>query len=111
MIYNIFKVLISVKSKLFFGFLAMTMMVVLLGGYAFLSVGGAGAVVKDTFDRPLMAINFARSAGQVFNELEIEVLKQSLENGPEQALDTETIMPLVAQFQRRLSTSQRALYF
>jgi len=45
--------------------------------------GSAGNVVKNTYDRPLMAINFARSAGQVFSQLEIEALQQSLESQSE----------------------------
>ena len=57
--------------------------IALLGGYAFTSIGGAGTVVKDTYDRPLMAINFARSAGQVFSQLEIEALQQSLQGETE----------------------------
>jgi len=83
MIGNIFKVLISVKAKLFFGFFAMVVIIALLGGYAFTSIGSAGNVVKNTYDRPLMAINFARSAGQVFSQLEIEALQQSLESQSE----------------------------
>ena len=73
MIFNVFKVLISVKAKLFFGFLSMAAIIALLGGYAFISTTGATQVVKDTYDRPLMAINFARSAGQVFADVEINI--------------------------------------
>jgi signal transduction histidine kinase/HAMP domain-containing protein len=79
-IHHVFKVLISVKAKLFFGFAAMTILLVLLGGVAFLSIGQAGEVVEETFDRPLMAINYARSAGQVFAGLEIEHLRAVAED-------------------------------
>lgn len=60
-----------VASKIFFGFLAMTLMLVALGGYAFHSIESASEVVEETYDKPLMAINFARSASQKFSELEI----------------------------------------
>ena len=74
MLHLAFKVLISVRSKLFFSFLAMSLLIALLGGYAVLSVQQAGRVVEDTFDRPLMAINFARSASQTFTEIELDLL-------------------------------------
>ena len=66
----------SVASKIFGGFIAMAMLIATLGYYAFASIGSAGDVVEDTFDRPLMAINFARSASQKFSALEIKVLSQ-----------------------------------
>jgi len=80
MLYSVFKILISVRSKLFFGFCAMTMIIALLGGYAYISVSNAGKVVKETFDRPLMAINYARSASQIFGEIEMKVLQAELLN-------------------------------
>ena len=76
MIGNIFKVLISVKAKLFFGFLSMSVIISLLGGYAYLSLKNASHVVEDTFDRPLFAVNYARSAAQIFTQLELELLRQ-----------------------------------
>ena len=71
-----FKVLVSVRAKLFFGFCAMAVLIGLLGGYAFISIQSAGHVVKDTFDRPLMAINYARSASQVFGQMELKLQQQ-----------------------------------
>lgn len=76
MIGNIFRVLISVRSKLFFGFLTMTLIIAVLGGYAFISLGSAGQSLKTTFDRPLMAVNFSRSASQLFSELQIGEYEQ-----------------------------------
>ena len=106
MIGNIFKVLISVKAKLFFGFLSMAIIISLLGGYAFLLIGGAGTVVKETFDRPLMAINFARSAGQVFSELEIEVLQQISQSEGANTFNAERILPLTEKFKEDLSVAK-----
>lgn len=76
MLYNVFKVLISVRAKLFFGFTMMALLIMMLGGYSYFSVTNAGHVVKDTFDRPMMAINYARSASQVFARLEGDIQKQ-----------------------------------
>ncbi|WP_026147997.1 sensor histidine kinase [Robiginitomaculum antarcticum] len=77
MIRNLLRILISVKAKLFFGFLAMTLIITLLGAEAFFSLSSAGQSVKKTFDRPLMAVNFARSSSQVFSELQIEEFRQT----------------------------------
>ncbi len=77
MIFRFVPRLSSVKAKLFTGFLAMSVLIAGVGGYALLSVSDAGRVVEDTFDRPLMAVNFARSASQAFASLEILRLKPS----------------------------------
>ncbi|WP_416878540.1 ATP-binding protein [Litorimonas sp.] len=74
MLNNAFRVLISVRSKLFFSFLAMSALLALLGGYAFHAISTTGAVVENTFDRPLMAINYARSAGQTFTQMELDLV-------------------------------------
>lgn len=68
--------LVSVKQKLFAGFFAMTLLMAGLGAYALISIDNAGQVVTDTFDRPLMAINFSRSASQTFKALELESLRR-----------------------------------
>lgn len=68
-------ILRSVAAKLFAGFLAMVLLIVGLGSFALNSLNDAGDVVRDTFDRPLMAVNFARSASQKFSILEIESLR------------------------------------
>jgi len=52
----------------------MVVLLALLGGYAFHSISTTGAVVKNTFDRPLMAINYARSAGQTFTQMELDLV-------------------------------------
>lgn len=84
MLQHAFKVLISVKAKLFFSFLAMTVLLAALGGYSLYSITQTGNTVKDTFDRPLMAINFARAAGQNFAQMELAALRGSeVESLPE----------------------------
>ena len=105
----ILRVLISVKAKLFLGFAAMTLLMAFLGGSAFLSIGSAGTVVKDTFDKPLMAINFARSAGQVFATLEIEHLRYKSLDDPssdERAAYDETVTQLIQTFRDDLNIAQ-----
>jgi len=75
--------LISIRSKLLFAFLAMSLLVGAIGGYAYYGINHAGKVIVDTYDRPLMAINFSRSASQTFARINVETLKfqQSLNRG------------------------------
>lgn len=83
----------------------MVVLLVLLGGYAFHSISTTGSAVKYTYDRPLMAINYARSAGQVFAQME-----GGVNNGLDEAalLDRlETIRGDLAVAQER-SISERA---
>ncbi len=114
MIGNIFKVLISVKAKLFFGFLSMSVIISLLGGYAYLSLKNASHVVEDTFDRPLFAVNYARSAAQIFTQLELELLRQGDRSDEDMA---EEISELINLFKEDLeiakerSISDRATSF
>jgi len=67
--------LISIRSKLLFAFLAMSLLVGAIGGYAYYGINYAGKVIADTYDRPLMAINFSRSASQTFARINVETLK------------------------------------
>lgn len=97
MLNNAFRVLISVRSKLFFSFLTMTVLLALVGGYAFHAISTTGKVVENTFDRPLMAINFARSAGQTFTQMELDLVR-----GAEQ----ETLSDRFETFQSDLSVAK-----
>ncbi|WP_416878541.1 ATP-binding protein [Litorimonas sp.] len=75
MLKTVFRVLISVRAKLFFVFLMMAAFLALLGGYAYHAISTTGAVVKYTYDRPLMAINYTRAAGQTFSQMETELIR------------------------------------
>ncbi|MBI1776283.1 MAG: HAMP domain-containing protein [Proteobacteria bacterium] len=55
----------------------MALMIGALGAYAIYVLTVAGTIVADTYDRPLMAINFARSASQIFTAMDKEVLRRS----------------------------------
>ncbi len=56
----------SLRVKFLMGVLAVTAMTLLLGGYAVSAITGIGAVAIDMYEKPLMAINFARSAETQF---------------------------------------------
>jgi signal transduction histidine kinase/HAMP domain-containing protein len=66
----------SIGVKLFGAFVAMSLITGALGGYGLYVLSGAGAIVVDTYDRPLMAINFARSASLDFMQMDKERERQ-----------------------------------
>ncbi len=63
---------VTVRGWLFAGTLAMSALVTALGSYAYVSIDDAGEIVAYTYDRPLMAINFARSSSQMFSNLRLK---------------------------------------
>jgi signal transduction histidine kinase/HAMP domain-containing protein len=67
----------SISVKIFGAFVAMALLIGALGVYGVYVLSVAGGIVADTYDRPLMAINFARSASQIFTAMDKEVLRRS----------------------------------
>src|SRR5690606_16067246 len=57
----------SIRGAILMAFLAMSALTLTLGGYALVTVSQSGRLVAETYDRPLMAINFARSAMFAFS--------------------------------------------
>jgi signal transduction histidine kinase/HAMP domain-containing protein len=63
----------SIGAKVFCAFLAMGFITAALGAYGLYVLSAAGDIVVDTYDRPLMAINFARSASLTFALMDKDV--------------------------------------
>jgi signal transduction histidine kinase len=74
----------SIGAKIFGAFIAMGLITGLLGLYGLYVLSAAGGFVVDTFDKPLMAINFARSASLTFTRMDKEVLRRTLTPPAEQ---------------------------
>jgi len=70
----------SIGAKIFAAFVAMSLLIAVIGlaGYGVLSA--AGNIAVTTFDGPLMAISYARGAHTDFTEL--QVLEQRFEQAP-----------------------------
>src|ERR1700722_3766175 len=68
----------SIGAKLFGAFVATALLTAALGRYGLYVLWAAGAIVADTYDRPLMAINFARAAEYDFAEMDKEELRRSI---------------------------------
>lgn len=60
----------SLRGKVFIAFLLMSAATGGLGWYCVQQLDRAGEIVVDTYDRPMMAINFARSASLTFARLD-----------------------------------------
>jgi signal transduction histidine kinase/HAMP domain-containing protein len=68
----------SIGAKVFAAFLAMGMISGALGVYGLYVLSAAGHLVVDTYDRPMMAIDFARSASLTFALMDKDVLRRKL---------------------------------
>ncbi len=67
---------IGISQKILLGFVTMALMIGGLGGYGFHVLDAAGTIVADTYDRPLMTVNYGRSASQIFTEMEKELFRR-----------------------------------
>lgn len=63
----------SISAKLLAAFLALGAIIALQGLYGYRLVEKAGAMVVDTFDGPLMAVNYARAANYDFAQIELKL--------------------------------------
>jgi signal transduction histidine kinase/HAMP domain-containing protein len=73
-----FNALRTIRAQIFIGFVAMSILTGALGGFAIYATARAGHIVVDIYDRPLMAINFARSASSTFAQMENGLLRSQL---------------------------------
>jgi signal transduction histidine kinase/HAMP domain-containing protein len=88
----------------------MALLIGALGIYGIYVLSLAGGIVADTYDRPLMAINFARSASQIFTAMEKEALRRSLVEPSERPLVERNIERLSQTFSEDLAIAEeRAL--
>ena len=65
----------SIGTRLFAGFIAMSLITAALGAYGLRSLSEVGQIVIDTYDRPLMAVNYAREASFTFARMDKEALR------------------------------------
>src|SRR5271163_2544478 len=65
----------SIGTKIFGAFLAMSIIIAGLGAYGYSMLQASGDIVADTYDHPMMAINFARAASVDFLQMENDTLR------------------------------------
>lgn len=78
----------SIGATIFGAFVAMGLLTGLLGALGFYVLSAAGNFVVATYEGPLLAIDFARSASLVFAQMEKEELRRHLaDHGDRAAID------------------------
>src|ERR1700691_17865 len=60
----------TIRGRILFAFLVMSIITVALGSYAAVGIKRAGVLVAKTFDESLMSINYARAAAADFSEMQ-----------------------------------------
>jgi diguanylate cyclase (GGDEF)-like protein/PAS domain S-box-containing protein len=60
----------TIRGRILFAFLVMSIITAALGGYAATGIKRAGVLVAKTFDESLMSINYARAAAADFSEMQ-----------------------------------------
>src|SRR5215469_3406549 len=65
----------TIRGKIFLAFCAMSMLTGAVGVYGIFATTVANQIVVDIYDRPLMAINFARSASSIFAQMGNQLLQ------------------------------------
>jgi signal transduction histidine kinase len=81
----------SIGTKIFAAFLAMSVIIAGVGVYAHYVLSMSGDIVADTYDKPMMAINFARAASVDFLQMQNAVLRARSLSGAEHAAASKQI--------------------
>jgi diguanylate cyclase (GGDEF)-like protein/PAS domain S-box-containing protein len=66
----------TIRGKILLAFLAMSAITGALGGYAAIEIRHAGVLVAETFDKSLMAINYARAASADFANMQATLARR-----------------------------------
>ena len=107
----------SIGTRLFVAFIAMSLITSAVGAFGVYVLSVAGGYVASTFDGPLMAVNYARSASLHFVEMDKELLRRGLVGaadrpGIDQRLDELTnafFEDLAVAHDRSLSEDERSV--
>ena len=66
----------TIRGRIIVAFLVISMIAVVLGSYATMSIRNAGALVDKTYDQSLMSINYARAAAADFAAMRAAFARQ-----------------------------------
>jgi signal transduction histidine kinase len=100
----------SIGAKIFGAFIAMSLITGALGAYGIYVLSAAGRIVVNTYDGPLMAINFARSASLTFTQMDKELLLRRTAAPAERVAIDQTLERLTFNFFEDLAVArQRSL--
>jgi signal transduction histidine kinase/HAMP domain-containing protein len=90
----------SIRGRLYLAFLGFSVFMAAFGIYAIDSIRDTSALVTRTYDKPLMAINFARSAQLEFAQMDHDLRRMSYTPDAEQR----------ARIQKRIETQRRTFH-
>jgi signal transduction histidine kinase len=99
----------SIGTKIFVAFFAMSVIIEALGASGYLVLASAGRLVTQTYDGPLMAINYARAASLDFVQMQQNVLERRLAPASARARIDSKIDDLTATFFDDLDVAQERL--
>ena len=83
----------------------MAAVIALLGVFSYVLLARSGQMVIDTFDRPLMAVNYARAANLDFSQIEQRVLQRAAAARSERAAIDKEINSLMSSFSADLAVA------
>ncbi|MEI9996413.1 MAG: ATP-binding protein [Rhizomicrobium sp.] len=96
----------SIGAILFGAFFAICIIIAVQGYFGFSVLRAAGQIVVDTFDRPLMAVNYARAANFDFAQIERKELERDRASRPERARLESEIDALASTFEDDLGVAE-----
>src|SRR6185437_3202066 len=100
----------GISAKIMLGFVAMAVMIGALGGYGFYVLDAAGKIIASTYDRPLMTVNYGRSASQIFTQMDKELFRRQYASPAERDVIDDEIPQLQKNFRDDLAKArERAL--
>lgn len=79
---RIHSVAVTIRGKILLAFCALATITGLLGLYAVNSVADSGRLVVETYDKPLMAISYARLALSKFTEMKLAFAQRTATRSP-----------------------------
>jgi signal transduction histidine kinase/HAMP domain-containing protein len=71
-------VLASIRSQILGAFLLLSLLIAGIGVYSAIGIAADAKIVREMYDKPLMAVNLARSANLVFSDITSKILQQRL---------------------------------
>jgi signal transduction histidine kinase/HAMP domain-containing protein len=92
----------TIRGKILLAFCALATITGLLGLYAVNSVADSGRLVVETYDKPLMAISYARLALSKFTEMKLAFAQRSATRSPERR---KKLDEKISRYSRSLSAS------
>ncbi|HEY4942358.1 MAG TPA: ATP-binding protein [Rhizomicrobium sp.] len=96
----------SIGALLSGAFFAMSVIIVAQGYYGYSVLSAAGNMVVDTYDRPLMAVNYARAANFDFAQIERKLLLRAGASQKDRAALDAAIDDLATTFESDLAVAE-----